>query len=217
MNTLALIIFLFGVTLAVRSNGQKPPQTIQQMQDNLNINLNSTIIPKVISTVISNVQKFNPVAVNAISYELAAATNTLNHYGLFSPLKEWIYFAFANLQGLVEVPDYVNDFISTNDINDQTDKAMRELNIAIENIYESAKAKPSCPKLISNMNDFTNTVSTNITNAINFLQNGFNADTSNELTLMSTTYSDFHNNITACSKLRPLPLCQTCMIDLVRK
>lgn len=167
--------------------------------------------------VVSNVQKFNGESVNAISYELAAATNTLNHYGIFSPLGDWMKFAFANIEGLVAVPDYVAELTNDSYIDSQSDAALQELYAIIATIFSQAQNIPPCQNLNNSMNAFISTVTTNITNALNFMKTGFSADTSNELSVMKSTYLVFHNNITDCSKLRPLPNCTSCMLDLARK
>lgn len=164
----------------------------------------------------SNVQQFNPVSVSAISYELAAATNTLNHYGLFTPLADWMDFSFANIQGLVAVPDYVSNFTTDSYISSQTDIALQEYYSATASIFSQAQSANSCLNLNTSMNAFTANVITNVTNIMSFMSNGFAGDTTNEINIMTSTYSNFHNNITACSKLRPLPLCSACMLSLVR-
>lgn len=203
------------MTSAAKTN-QPVVYTIPELRANLDNFFNQTVRPGVRDMVNTNAQKFGPESINVISYELAAASNTLNHYGMYSPLKEWMFFAFDNIKPLVDVPDQIDDMILNDSIiSDQTDKAMVELNAIIETIFSKAQ-QMDCPQLISNMNDYTRDVMTNISNALAFMKTGLAADTTTELSLMKSTYLDFHNNITDCSQLRPLSVCKSCMLNLVR-
>lgn len=188
------------------------------MQSNINFFLNSTVKPQVKNLIVGNIQQFTPESVSAVNYELQAALNTLSHYDMLSPMGEWMEFTFANIKGLVAVPDYVADLSSDSNIDAQTDAAMQELNDIIALVYGKAQEiDPQCDNLTSSMTAFTTSVTTNVTNALNFMQNGFAADTLGEINLMKSTFTDFHNNITVCAQLRPLSVCKTCMINLVDK
>lgn len=194
--------------------------TILEMQQKLNKQV-AALYPTIRTSVNKTVPPFYTEAVNALSYQLAAGTNTLNNYGVQSPLMDWVDFLQANVKALTEFPDAIADFTSDEDYNLRIDFSFVELNESISTLYNKAAAdyetKACQGRILSSMNTYSNAVSKNISDAIAFMNRGLSNDAGNEVKLMKKTYTDFHNNITVCSNKRPLSICRSCMLTLVEK
>lgn len=194
--------------------------TIKDMQTKIEKQI-AALYPSIRTSLSQTLPQFTTEATTALDYQLAAGTNTLRNYGLQSPLVEWIDFLNSNVKGLTEFPMEIADITGDDDYNQRIDFSTVELKNAVSSIYTKAaqdyETKACQGRIISSMNTYTDAVSKNITDAMTFMSKGLKVDSTTEVSLMKKTYADFHNNITVCSKQRPLSICRTCMLTLVRK
>lgn len=181
----------------------------------------AAIYPTIRTAVNQTLPQFLTEAFTALSYQLAAGTNTLNNYGLQDPLMGWIDFLHSNVKGLTELPDAIADFTGDDDYNLRIDFSTVELMKAVTTIYPKAakdyETKACQGRIFSSMSAYTDSVSKNITDSITFLNKALTLDAASETKLMRQIYADFHRNITVCSTKRPLSVCRTCMLNLVTK
>lgn len=164
--------------------------------------------------------KFNTEMNNVMTFQITATTSTLMYYNVRTPFGPWVEFFHSNAMSFAEVPDFVDYITSIDYVNQKIDVGFKDLNDNIAAVYKQAaedfsKNKSCQTKFITQLTDFTDKVSLNTTNAVNFLINAMSLDSNSERLLMRKTYSDFHASITECA-YKPLANCTVCMLSLVR-
>lgn len=188
------------------------------MKNRLKFQVNNIHFPP-IRTMLQNMpQPFIDDAKTYALYEIDAARNVIIYYSFNPPFPEWLTMLSTNALGLATAQSYLQMMIP----NDQLEKRMiagfEDVTADIENLYTQVASdidtKKCQAKIRSQLSLFTNDVSKNISQAVDFLTKGFNSDVNSERATFKDLYSSFHTSIYYCT-LKLLPDCKNCIIDLV--